>query len=152
MKKLFFAFILIISILDSFAQKSKRIRIHESMMLNIGCRINFSEDGSENDTLFYILGRDSRYSTIELITLQIGTIKEICDFLKYSSDFYKNEEVGISENYNGCLLSLEKIMAIKQLWIHEEEGSGYTIVSGSQLDKALNSIKSWASKNKVSID
>lgn len=145
-------FILTVSI--AYSQKTKRMDVTSNAMLSVSCKITYDEDNNPSDTVYFMIGRDSRYTAIyESIIIKHGSLKEIYDLMNYGIEFFKNEDDGTSMDFEGNHLSIMRYSGIKTILIYgmEDDSRGYSMCNRNQMEKIKAGIDLWMGKNKVKI-
>lgn len=125
------------------AQKTKRIDVARIQFASITAYVRFDSENKAADTSYVLYGQDTRYKTIvDLYRIKEGSLADVYLFIKKCRTFLKEEETGVSSDIDDVHVSVDMLMGLKYitLWNPEKHSSGYTDLSGPQLNKLMDAI------------
>lgn len=127
--------LLVSSFIQAFSQKVKSIDLCHGPQRSFIASAHITEG---LDTTFLVIGRNNRYThLIDYITLKSGGKEEMIQFFTYCRDFLDQEDDGVHENYKGNVISVNKIMGVKSLWVYGEDDDGFTYFNLKGLNKLI---------------
>lgn len=124
------------------AQKSKRIEVAKTAGIIVSCHVQFDENNQPIDTLYHMIGRDSRYTSIvEFITLYSGPSADLLQLLQKCTDAY-NEDEGTSLQFGSSHIYVTKLMGSLIVYLYGQgaDERGYTYIGRSQITKLVKGI------------
>lgn len=142
MKRIIVLFFIALPII-AFSQKTKTIDIARIQFASIHGYVKFDKNNKVIDTTYTLYGQDNRYKQIiEIYTLKRGSLADIYLFIKKCRAFLKEEEPNVSSDLDGVHVSVSTMMGAKYitLWDPQTGSSGYTDLTGMQLNKLMDAI------------
>lgn len=150
-----YIFILLFTCLShlSFSQKRSHFNFADVNVMEIVGVVEYNLDNKPIDTSYVLGGRDVRYEYIsEYVTVKIGTLAEIKDFISQCLNIIKTEELNVSLTHEGIdiyVIYKDK----KALSIHDMDkySGGYIYITEFELSQFLKFIDMSSKRMRITI-
>lgn len=155
MKKILYTLIILFTTITfCFSQKTKSNKICNLQNISIDRDIYFDKDNIPTDTIYYLIGKDDRYSELhEYIILTKGNVLDLYIFLKDVKIFLKSEDNGTSSEIEGIRVAVYSLIGMKTIYVYEynKHKSGYHIFTSHKLNSLLYEIEQYCELNKIKL-
>lgn len=146
-------FILVVALsFKAQSQKIARFDIVSTQSLSIYGAVHYDSLNNPSDTLYYMFGRDSRYTQIyESVSLKSGNLKDLYSLIIKCQEVLKTEPKDVSITYLGTLITTNQMMGIKYISLYSDDkySNGHTDLNATQLSRLIYIIESSCRKKKI---
>lgn len=135
--------------LQANAQKSQSTTVTKTPTVTIDRIIKFDEENTPLDTVYLMMARDARYSSIvELIGIKHGSADEIVGLLNKCLRSIEEEPDGTTLQFEGNTLSITKAALGKVVMLHgiEDDRDGYVFLHKALISKITQKFKEHLAK------